>query len=118
MSRDLWAKQLDQATERTIHWYPMWNEREEIIVRCGGFLNVSLLGTQGDINYNLELLSRQAGYPVIKVPSEEDMNPFIIHGLKAHNGEFHRRIRHAWRSVIQRGREWGTRSCGTSTETG
>ncbi|RDX91777.1 hypothetical protein CR513_26186, partial [Mucuna pruriens] len=109
MSKDLWAKHLDQATERTIRWYPMWNEREEIIVKCGGFPNVLLLGTQGAISYNPELLSRQAGYPMIKVPSEEDMSPFISHGLKTHNGEFYRKIRHAWRSVIIRGKEWGTR---------
>ncbi|RDX73134.1 hypothetical protein CR513_47287, partial [Mucuna pruriens] len=76
MSGDLWARQLDQATERTIRWYPMWNEREEIIINCGGFPNVPLLGTQGAINYNLKLASRQAGYPVIKVPLVEAMTSF------------------------------------------
>ncbi|RDX83193.1 hypothetical protein CR513_35914, partial [Mucuna pruriens] len=69
MTKDLWARHLDQATKRTIRWYPMWNEREQIIVSCGGFLNVLLLGTQGAINYNPELASRQAGYPGIKVLS-------------------------------------------------
>ncbi|RDX66859.1 hypothetical protein CR513_54326, partial [Mucuna pruriens] len=72
MIRDLWARQLDQATERTICWYPMWNEKEEII---------------------------QAGYPAIKVPSVEAMTSFVIQGPEAHSGESHRKIRHAWKNA-------------------
>ncbi|RDY08032.1 hypothetical protein CR513_07788, partial [Mucuna pruriens] len=116
MSKDLWAKHFDQVTERTIRWYPMWNEREEIIVKCRGFPNVPLLGTLGAINYNPELLSRQAGYPVIKVPPKEDLSPFVIHGLKTQDGELHKKIRQAWRSVIKKGKEYGSRSCGASID--
>ncbi|RDX90231.1 hypothetical protein CR513_27929, partial [Mucuna pruriens] len=116
MSKDLWAKLFDQVTERTIRWYPAWNEREEIIVKCGGFPNVPLLGTLGAINYNPELLSRQVGYPVIRVPQKEDLRPFLLHGLKIQDRELHKNIRHAWRNVIKKGKECGSRSCGASTD--
>ncbi|RDX76375.1 hypothetical protein CR513_43642, partial [Mucuna pruriens] len=58
-----------------------------MIVRCGGYPNVPLLGTQGAINYNPELASRQARYAMIRVPQEEVMDPFVLHGLEAHRGE-------------------------------
>ncbi|RDY13607.1 hypothetical protein CR513_01446, partial [Mucuna pruriens] len=32
MSRDHWTRKLNEALERTICWYPMWNEREELII--------------------------------------------------------------------------------------
>ncbi|RDY12559.1 hypothetical protein CR513_02627, partial [Mucuna pruriens] len=116
MSKDLWAKLFDQITEKTICWYLVWNEREEIIVKCGGFPNVLLLGTLGAINYNPELLSWQVGYPVIRVPQKEDLRPFLLHGLKIQDGELHKKIRHAWRNVIKKGKECGSRSCGASTD--
>ncbi|RDX72872.1 hypothetical protein CR513_47583, partial [Mucuna pruriens] len=55
LTKSEWTAHLDEATERTIYWYPQWNEREEVIIRCGGFPNIPLMGTQGAINYNLEL---------------------------------------------------------------
>ncbi|RDX98223.1 hypothetical protein CR513_18881, partial [Mucuna pruriens] len=52
MSKAEWTKHLDEATEMSICWYPRWNERDDTIIRCGGFPNVPLMGTQGAINYN------------------------------------------------------------------
>ncbi|RDX86858.1 hypothetical protein CR513_31753, partial [Mucuna pruriens] len=37
-------------------------------IGCKGYPNVPLSGTQGAINYNPELVSRQAGYPMIEPP--------------------------------------------------
>ncbi|RDX73411.1 hypothetical protein CR513_46988, partial [Mucuna pruriens] len=48
-----------------------------MIIRCGGFPNVPLMGTQGAINYNPELVPRQAGYPMALSPFEESITPFI-----------------------------------------
>ncbi|RDX90041.1 hypothetical protein CR513_28136, partial [Mucuna pruriens] len=56
MSKEQWAKHLSEASERTIQWYPTWNEREQVTLRCGGYPNVPLLGTQGAINYYPELI--------------------------------------------------------------
>ncbi|RDX75075.1 hypothetical protein CR513_45087, partial [Mucuna pruriens] len=44
------------------------------------------MGTQGAINYNLELLPRQAGYPMALPPPKEAITPFIIHDLGAQDG--------------------------------
>ncbi|RDX79699.1 hypothetical protein CR513_39840, partial [Mucuna pruriens] len=68
MTKEAWVRKLDEASERTVRWYPPWNEREHMIIKCGGYLNVPLLGTQGAINYNPELVVRQAGYPMIRPP--------------------------------------------------
>ncbi|RDX60658.1 hypothetical protein CR513_61180, partial [Mucuna pruriens] len=71
MTKEQWVRQLGEAFERMICWYPSWNEREQMITKCGGYPNVPLLGTQGAINYNLELASRQAGYPMDCKPTRE-----------------------------------------------
>ncbi|RDX78738.1 hypothetical protein CR513_40936, partial [Mucuna pruriens] len=90
MSKSEWTQCLEEASEKTICWYPKWNEQENVIIKCGGFPNVPLMGTQGGINYNPELVPRQAGYPMILPP-------------------------HDWKSIIKRGHKWGTRSCRASS---
>ncbi|RDY10625.1 hypothetical protein CR513_04822, partial [Mucuna pruriens] len=65
MSKVRWIEYLDRASKRTIRWYPLWNKREQLIMRCGGFPNVPLMGTEGGIHYNPELTTRQDGYPMI-----------------------------------------------------
>ncbi|RDY03630.1 hypothetical protein CR513_12766, partial [Mucuna pruriens] len=92
MSKEHWVRQLSEASERTICWYPPWNERENMITRYRGYPNIPLLGIQGAINYNPELVSRQAGYPMIRAPLEEVMTPFVLHRLEAYRGEYHRKI--------------------------
>ncbi|RDY06372.1 hypothetical protein CR513_09630, partial [Mucuna pruriens] len=83
MTKEEWVRKLDEASKKSIRWYPPWNEREHVIIKCEGYPNVPLLGTQGAINYNSELTMRQAGYPIIMPPSEEVMTPFVLHGLEA-----------------------------------
>ncbi|RDY00183.1 hypothetical protein CR513_16664, partial [Mucuna pruriens] len=38
-----WTARLDEAIERSIRWYPQWNEREDVIIHCGGFPNIPLM---------------------------------------------------------------------------
>ncbi|RDX88298.1 hypothetical protein CR513_30137, partial [Mucuna pruriens] len=90
------ATRLDEATEKSIHWYPQWNERKDAIIKYGGFPNVPLMGTQGAINYNPELTIKQAGYPMVLPLTERVVAPFIIHGIRMQNGEYLKKIRHAW----------------------
>ncbi|RDY00994.1 hypothetical protein CR513_15751, partial [Mucuna pruriens] len=33
---------LEEASEKILCWYPKWNEQENVIIKCGGFPNVSL----------------------------------------------------------------------------
>ncbi|RDX93928.1 hypothetical protein CR513_23751, partial [Mucuna pruriens] len=116
MTKEQWVRQLGEATERTIRWYPAWNERQEMITSCGDYPNVPLLGTQGAINYNPELTARQAGFPMVSSPVQEVLTPLWIEGTQAHRGEHHRKIRRAWASVVRQGATWRTRSCGASPE--
>ncbi|RDY11089.1 hypothetical protein CR513_04291, partial [Mucuna pruriens] len=62
-----------------------------MITRCGGYTNVPLLGTQGAINYNPELTSRQAGYPMVRAPLQEVLTPLLLEGSQAHRGEHHQK---------------------------
>ncbi|RDX87507.1 hypothetical protein CR513_31008, partial [Mucuna pruriens] len=55
MTKAEWTKLLDDTSKRPIHWYSHWNESEDTIIRCGGFPNVPMKGTQGAINYNPKL---------------------------------------------------------------
>ncbi|RDX66183.1 hypothetical protein CR513_55078, partial [Mucuna pruriens] len=107
MTMAKWTKQLDDTSEKSIRWYPQWNEREDMIIRCGGFPNVPLIGTQGAINYNPKLAPRQAGYPMVLPPSDEALTTFIIHDLGIQNMEYLKRIRQAWKSVVRKGPERG-----------
>ncbi|RDY13372.1 hypothetical protein CR513_01719, partial [Mucuna pruriens] len=103
MTKEAWVRKLDEASERTIRWYPPWNEREHMIVKCEGYPNVPLLGTQGPINYNPELAT-----------PEEVMTPFVLYGSEAHKGVHYRKIRHAWSNTIKKGAVGRLRSCGAS----
>ncbi|RDX92991.1 hypothetical protein CR513_24816, partial [Mucuna pruriens] len=110
-----WTTHLHEATKKIIHWYLQWNEREDVIIKCGGFSNIPLVGTQGAINCNPELTLRQVGYPMVLPSSKEVITPFVIHGLGVQNGEYLRKIRRSWKGVVRRGFEWGPRSCEASS---
>ncbi|RDX71529.1 hypothetical protein CR513_49111, partial [Mucuna pruriens] len=116
MTNKEWARKLEEATERSVRWYPPWNEREHVIVKCEGYPNVPLLGTQGAINYNPELAVRQAGYPIIVPPSEKALTPFALLGPEAWEGIHYRKIRRAWINPTKRGTSEKLRSCGASAE--
>ncbi|RDX85483.1 hypothetical protein CR513_33322, partial [Mucuna pruriens] len=117
MTKEEWVRKLEEASEKSIRWYPPWNEREQIIIKCEGYPNVPLLGTQGTINYNPELTVRQAGYPIITPPTEEALTPFVLPGLEALKGVHYRKIWHAWSSPTKNGVTKKLRSCGASPET-
>ncbi|RDY06353.1 hypothetical protein CR513_09672, partial [Mucuna pruriens] len=108
MTKEEWVRKLDEASEKLIHWYPPWNEREHVIIKCEGYPNVPLLGTQGAINYNLELMVLQVGYPTITLPPEEALTPF--------KGVHHRKIWRAWNNPIKKGTTEKLRSCGAFLE--
>jgi len=70
----------------SVNWFPRWKEgRTGILISCGKFPNVPLMGTRGCINYNPVLAIRQLGYPMRGVPSEEGLIPFITRGFNSTN---------------------------------
>ncbi|RDX84410.1 hypothetical protein CR513_34542, partial [Mucuna pruriens] len=88
--------------------------RGEIIVSCGSYPNVPLVGPQGAINYNPLLALRQGGYPIRQPPSDLEVTPFVIHGPKALKIGNLRKIAQAWQHVVQKGAELDSRSFGAS----
>ncbi|RDX79577.1 hypothetical protein CR513_39987, partial [Mucuna pruriens] len=55
------------------------------------------MGTQGAINYNSELMIRQARYPMVLPQTERIVALFIIHGIGMQNREYLKKIWHAWK---------------------
>ncbi|KAL5193794.1 hypothetical protein HKD37_20G055955 [Glycine soja] len=51
--------------------------RTGVLISCGGFPNVPLMGTRGCISYNPVLAIRQLGYPMKGAPLEDELTPVI-----------------------------------------
>ncbi|RDX77594.1 hypothetical protein CR513_42245, partial [Mucuna pruriens] len=115
MTKTKWTIRLDEAIEKSIHWYPRWSKRDNVIIKCKGFSNVPFMDTQGDINYNPSLTLRQGGYLMLLPSFEEVVTPFAIHSLGAQHGEHLRKIWRAWKNIVRKGHEWGLQSCAASS---
>ncbi|KAH1202876.1 hypothetical protein GmHk_17G049229 [Glycine max] len=81
-----WDQLLANKEGASINWFPRWKEeRIGVLISCGGFLNVPLIGTRGCINYNPVLAIRQRGYPMRGAPLEEELAPVISRGFDKTN---------------------------------
>ena len=73
-----WDQLLANKEGASVNWFPRWKEgRARVLIPCGGFPNVPLMGTRGCISYNLVLAIRQLGYPMRGEPLEEELTPVI-----------------------------------------
>ncbi|XP_050919442.1 uncharacterized protein LOC127136985 [Lathyrus oleraceus] len=83
----------------------------KIIMNCGSFPNVPLIGTKGGINYNPKLALRKLGYPLLCMPDFEHREEFVLYkGFD--NLELLRKIVRAWREACPQGRsELGKKNC-------
>lgn len=79
------SKKLAFITTSTIKWYIRDWKTKCVIVNCGDFHNVPLIGTVGCINYNPFLSTRQLGYPMDDLPKVKSLDPFILHDVGADN---------------------------------
>lgn len=107
-----WAQILANLTEKTVRWYPQWEEIQDVICQCGDFPNVPLMGTKGCINYNPTLALRQLGYPMMGPPAEDEIIPFVLYTMDTEHTETIRKVHRAWDKVFRKGKELGARSCG------
>lgn len=115
-SKKEWANVLANLNERTIQWYSRSQDINEVICRCGVFVDVPLMGTKGCINYSPYVALRQLGYPMTKPPIMDVTKSFVIHGRDGYDASLLRRIRKSWEDVVRRGQELGPRSCGIGEE--
>jgi len=101
-----WDRLLASKEEASVNWFPRWKEgRTGILISCGGFPNVPLMGTRGCINYNPVLTIRQLGYPMSGAPLEEGLAPFIARGFNNTNTRVLQRVHKAWERVQKKDEE-------------
>lgn len=94
-----------------ISWYSRSYGDVKIILNYGNFPNVPILGTKGELNYNLRLALCQLGYPMLDKPDSEHLEDFVLHE-GADNSEFLKKIIRAWGEICRQGRaELGKRNC-------
>ncbi|KAH1198092.1 hypothetical protein GmHk_18G051725 [Glycine max] len=101
-----WDQLLANQEGASINWFPRWKERRVgVLISCGGFLNVPLMGTGGCISYNPVLAIRQLGYPMRGAPLEEELVPVISRGFNKSNMETFQKGRKAWEVVREKDKE-------------
>lgn len=76
-----WYQYLVSLTEKSILWYPQILNREDMIISCGDFPNVPLIGSKGYISYNPTLSMRQLDFPLTYKPSDKLLEGFVLHDL-------------------------------------
>ncbi|XP_050916751.1 uncharacterized protein LOC127131910 [Lathyrus oleraceus] len=82
-----------------------------LILNCGDFPSVPLLGTKGGINYNPRLALRQLGYPMVDKPDLESVEGFVLYeGVE--EPKLIKKIVKAWGSICPQGRaKMGKTNC-------
>ncbi|XP_050875414.1 uncharacterized protein LOC127079045 [Lathyrus oleraceus] len=94
-----WAQKLAPLNEGSILMYPKKIDPENIIINCGSFPNVPLIGSKGCINYYHVLALRQLGHPIWEWPKEAEIEEFILHGGEASYIELLRKVTWACEKV-------------------
>ncbi|XP_050878039.1 uncharacterized protein LOC127081857 [Lathyrus oleraceus] len=102
-------QRLTSLIASSIRWYVREWETPNIIVSCGEFPNVLLLGTKGCINYNPMLSRMQHGYSMDGPPDAKDLQRFVLFDIQASNPDV-RVIRKAWLNIVRKGKEFGKRN--------
>ncbi|XP_006605189.1 uncharacterized protein [Glycine max] len=93
-----WPHRIMTLDPSDIVWYQAASDVGEIIVSCGEYPNVPLLGMHGGISYNPLLARRQFGYPIKTKPNNLALtNEFYLkHGDHSNKRE---RFAQAWSAI-------------------
>lgn len=84
ISKELkWTQRLASLYASATKWYMRYWETQDVIMSCGEFTNVPLLGINGCISYNLVLSLRQLGYPMNDPPDAKSLEPFVLYDIEA-----------------------------------
>lgn len=102
---------LTSLTFSFVMWY-IWDwEVEDIILSCGNFSNVLLIGSRGYIDYNVVLSMRKLRYQIERPPEDQLVKDFILHDMGEEDQVMLRRIRISWKRINWKGKEPGKRNC-------
>ncbi|XP_050918471.1 uncharacterized protein LOC127135888 [Lathyrus oleraceus] len=105
------SQRIMSLTTEDIMWYSRAYDDIKLILSCGNFPNVPLIGTKNGINYNPRITLCQLGYPLICKPDSEHVEEFILYKW-VDNPELLRKIVKAWRKVRPQGKyELGKNNC-------
>ncbi|XP_050891020.1 uncharacterized protein LOC127096502 [Lathyrus oleraceus] len=66
-----WSQKFASLTTEALVWYLPASNVEQVIMSCGDFSNVPLMGPRGCINYDPSVALRQLGYPMENEPRVE-----------------------------------------------
>lgn len=80
-------------------------ECEKIIIRCGDFPNVPLMGIRGDINYNPTLAVRQLGYALVGPPDASFVWETLYYDVPDVTGVMAKAVQ-AWKSIRLEGGQY------------
>jgi hypothetical protein len=98
-----WSQIIMSLTPSDIVWYHPACDIGEIIVSCGEYPNVPLLGMRGGISYNPTLAKRQFGYPIKAKPDNITLaNEFYLNHEDPSNKR--RKFVQAWHAIRRLGR--------------
>ncbi|KAI5412483.1 hypothetical protein KIW84_057234 [Lathyrus oleraceus] len=109
MSSTNWAQTLVSLTERDITWYRSKLNGEEIIIICGSFPNVPLIGSKGCISYNPMLATRQFGYPMLGKYEDCELEEMILNDMDAKDPALLYKIVKSWEKIHNKFLELGKR---------
>ncbi|XP_050904656.1 uncharacterized protein LOC127118487 [Lathyrus oleraceus] len=106
-----WSQRIMSLNAEDISWYSRSYVNVKLILSCGDFPNVPLLGTKGGINYNPRLALHQLGYPMVDKPNSKYVEDFVLYeGIG--NPELLKKIIKAWGEICIQGRaEMGKKNC-------
>lgn len=95
------SNHLTGITSKDLNWYKPGLGRlgnKEIIVKCGGFPNVPLLGIRGGVNYNRTLARRQLGYALRVPPTNREVMESLSYNVPDSTGMMEKASK-AWENV-------------------
>ncbi|XP_050919737.1 uncharacterized protein LOC127137309 [Lathyrus oleraceus] len=110
-----WSNHLIGLTSKNLNWYKPGLGKlgnKEIIVKCGGFPNVPLLGIRGGVNYNPTLARRQLGYALRVPPTDRVVMESLSYNVPD-NTRMMEKVAKAWENVHLEGSAYfGKRDAG------
>ncbi|XP_058759464.1 uncharacterized protein LOC131632751 [Vicia villosa] len=108
-----WAERIMGLRAKDIVWYNSALDDREVIMSCGKFKNVPLMGLRGGINYNPVLARRTFGYAFISPPEQTEIAENIFYHVATDNGQMAEAVQ-AWKSICWRDKKhFGQRDCAT-----
>ncbi|XP_058775380.1 uncharacterized protein LOC131649644 [Vicia villosa] len=108
-----WAERIMGLRAKDIVWYNKALEDMEVVMSCGKFKNVPLMGLRGGINYNPVLARRTFGYAFVSPPEQTEVAENIFYHAATDSGQMAEAAQ-AWKNICWRDKKhFGQRDCAT-----